>query len=446
MFDLIMRLPILRKLDHHMREVLRGGSIALLLKVLASVLTLTLNVVLARMLGAEGAGVYFQGLTVALFAAVFGRMGMASTLLRFTAANAASGNWAAVKGLYLKGILIALGASLVAAAVVAGSGKWLANFVFSDPKLGVPLCWMSLAVVPLSLSFIYAYLLKAVKRIRDALSVESAVIPGAALLGTLVAVPAWGVLGAIWAYTLATVVALLVGFCLWHRATPQMRGVVGHFDTKEMLASSMPLFWASLLQLVTSWSSTFMLGIWRTSTEVGLFAVPNRTAMIITYFHIALTSIAAPKFATLYSQGDIHALGSTARNSAKLMTIAAAPICVIFMIAPNLVMSIFGPQFSESGIVLVILTVGQFVNVATGAVQIALNMCGYERLMRNITAVCAVLLIVANALLIPRWGKEGAAIATSVTLIVQNLLAAWLVRLRLGVWTIPFVRSRLGAK
>ncbi len=225
-----------------------------------------------------------------------------------------------------------------------------------------------------------------------------------------------------------------------------MRGIVGHFDTKQMLASSMPLFWASLLQLITSWSSTFMLGIWRSSTEVGLFAVPNRTAMLITYFHIAVTSIAAPKFAALYSQGDIRALGSTARNSAKLVTLVAAPICAAFVIAPNLIMSIFGRQFSESGSVLVILTIGQFVNVATGSVQIALNMCGYERVMRNLTAACAVLLIGANALLIPPWGKVGAAIATSLTLIVQNLVAAWLVRLRIGVWTIPFVRSGLGAK
>jgi len=441
-----MRLPLLSKLDHHMREVVQGASVAFLLKVLASGLTLALNVTLTRLLGAEGAGIYFQALTVVLFAAVFGRLGMARTMLRFTAANAEAGNWAAVKGLYLKGMRIAFMASLVATVVVAVSGGWLADIVFSEPKLGGPICWISLAVVPLSLSFIYAHLLKGIKHIRDALSVESAIIPGVALLGTAALAPGWGVRGAIWAYSLATMVALLVGFRLWHRAAPQMRGVVGHFDTKIMLASSMPLFWVSLLQLVTSWSSTFMLGIWRTSAEVGLFAIPNRTAMLISFFHIAMISVTAPKFAALYSQGDIRALGRTARSSAKLTTLAAAPICAVFVFAPGLVMSIFGSQFSEGGVVLAILTVGQFVNVVTGSVQITLNMCGYERLMRNLTAGCAVMLIAANALLIPRWGMVGAAIATSLTFIVQNLIAAWLVRLRLGIWTIPFLKSGIRHK
>ena len=43
------------KIDHHIREVLRGASIALVLRVAGAGLAFGFTILLARMLGAEGA-------------------------------------------------------------------------------------------------------------------------------------------------------------------------------------------------------------------------------------------------------------------------------------------------------------------------------------------------------------------------------------------------------
>jgi O-antigen/teichoic acid export membrane protein len=51
--------------------------------------------------------------------------------------------------------------------------------------------------------------------------------------------------------------------------------------------------------------------------------------------------------------------------------------------------------------------------------------------------VCAVLALVSNVLLIPPFGVVGAAIATAVTLSLQMLIAAAMVRQKLGVVTLP---------
>ncbi|NQU08001.1 MAG: hypothetical protein HQ583_05525, partial [Candidatus Abyssubacteria bacterium] len=51
--------PFLRKrLDGHMLEVVNGASVALVLKVLGAGLAFGFNILLARMFGAEGAGIY----------------------------------------------------------------------------------------------------------------------------------------------------------------------------------------------------------------------------------------------------------------------------------------------------------------------------------------------------------------------------------------------------
>ena len=60
-----LTLPLGSRLDSEMREIVRGATASLALKVLGAVLTFFFNLVLARMLGAQEAGLYFLAFTVA---------------------------------------------------------------------------------------------------------------------------------------------------------------------------------------------------------------------------------------------------------------------------------------------------------------------------------------------------------------------------------------------
>ena len=430
-------LPLVTKLDIHMREILGGAFIAFLLKAIAAGSSFGFSVLLARILGAHGAGMYFQALTLTTIAAVVGRFGLSNTLVRFTAANAAVGDWEKIAGLYRKSIGIAFLGSSFAALLLAGGSQWIAEAVFAEPQLGSITRWMSLAIVPAALSFLYAHLLKGLKRIAAAISIESVTIPLVTMVGTLVAVPSGGILVAVWVYTVAVLLNLILALMLWRKAAPDVLSVRGHFDTRELLQSSIPLFAMTLLQLVNQSTSTIMLGIWENSAEVGIFAAAYRTSSLTSFVLIAVNSIAAPKFAALFRQGDLNALRQTAQNSARLMALAAGVPLLLFLLFPGWVMSIFGPQFVSGKLALAILSAGQFVNVVTGSVGFVLMMSGHERVMRNIMGFAAVLNVSCNAVMIPAMGVEGAAIAGAITLSLQNLLAAVMVRCRLGIWTLP---------
>jgi O-antigen/teichoic acid export membrane protein len=427
--------------DEHMREVVHGASTTIVLKGLSAGLTFGLYVVVGRLLGPDGAGKYFLALTVATVAAVLGRVGLDTTILRFTAANVTTGDWVGVKGVYQKAMLIAAAASGTSALVMALSASWSAR-MFGNGALARPMAVMALSVAPLALLTLHAQGLQGLRRIPEANLVGSVGVPALSLLGVLALAPRWGLIGAAWAYGGATVVTLIIGRWLWRRATPQLTTVTGHIGTHELLDSSVPMFWVSALQLVIAWSSMLALGFWASSAEVGAFGVAHRTATLTSFVLIAVNSIAAPKFAALYKQGDLATLGRIARNSTKLMAIMASPVLAVFLLFPGQVLSVFGPGFSSATTVLCILAVGQFVNVITGSVGYLLSMCGYERLQRNNMAVCAAVCLFLNALLVPRLGAVGAAIATAATLTMQMLIAAAIVWRKLGVITIPFVDAR----
>jgi O-antigen/teichoic acid export membrane protein len=414
----------------------------LLLKIVGALLTFGLYVLIGRLLGAEQAGMYFLGLAVATVAAVLGRVGLDGTMLRLIAGAAAVDDWKAVQGVFVKGLTIAAAGCSVAALATTALAPALAEHLFSAQELTGVFRWMALSIAPAGLIVLLGRALLGLKRVGDATVVNDVAIPGLSLAAVGLLAPRWGILGAVWAYCFATGVTLLVGLWRWRQATPRLRGVKGKVETREVLQSSIPLYWVACFQLVVTWMSTLALGVWTSGADVGVFGVANRTAALTSFILLAVNSIAAPKFAALHRAGDAVTLGRVARNCAKLTALAATPVLAICLVLPAQVMSVFGAEFASGAVLLSILAAGQFVNVVTGSVGFLLVMCGYEVLYRNNFLLCALVSIGLNLMLIPRLGIIGAAIATASTLALQNLIAAFMVWRKLGIMTIPLLAPR----
>ena len=417
-----------------MQEVVRGTALAFVLKVLGAGLAFGFNVAVARLLGAEGAGLYFLALSVTAIGSVIGRVGLDSALLRFVAAHATQGEWGKVKGVYVLGMQIAVAASGAVTLIVFLASPWMAVALFNKPELADPLRWMSLSILPFTLLNLQAESLKGLKSIRDAMVVQGVGVP---LVGLLLIVPlaqSSGVLGISLAYLTGTSVVAVLGIWAWRRT------VAGHmadsifFPFKELWTSCRSLFLVSVLNgAILPWTPLFLLGIWELSAEVGVFGAALRVAILVSFFLVAINNVAAPKFASLYARGEVEALGKVARRSALFLTILASPVLLTMIFAGGWVMSLYGKGFSEGGVVLAILAFGQIVNAACGPVGCLLTMSGNEKKLRNGTVITLVLQLVLCVALIPWFGIEGAAVATTAGVISNNLIAVFYVKQTIGI-------------
>lgn len=423
-----------------MGEVLRGASIAFALKLLGVALGFGFNLLMARLLGAHGTGIYYLSLTVITTASVFGRLGLGNALLRFVADHADRQNWSGVAGVYRQGIRVAVAASTVATGVVILAAPWIARQVFSEPALTTPLRLMAFSIWPLSLANIYAELLRALKRVRDTMFIQAVGIPLISLAVLGVIGGTFQALGAAMAYLAGTLGVLGFGYVMWRKSTPHIRRVRGTFDTRLLIATGIPLFWISLLHIVMEMADTALLGIWVASDRVGIYGVAMRAASMTSFILMAINTIVAPKFAALYAQGEHRSLGSLARNAAKLTTLLASPMLLLFILVPETIMGLFGQEFVGGARPLTILAFGQFVNVACGSVGYLLMMTGHEKAMRNNLLFSAILKIGLNILLITQMGIIGAALATAISIAFMNLFAAYLVYRKLSIFTLPLPR------
>jgi O-antigen/teichoic acid export membrane protein len=90
---------------------------------------------------------------------------------------------------------------------------------------------------------------------------------------------------------------------------------------------------------------------------------------------------------------------------------------------------------------LLMLTVGQTVNAATGVVHVLLNMTGHGRDTLRGVALGAATGLILGVALIPAFGLNGAAIASTLGIIAENLYLVLRVRLRLHIDSTILPRS-----
>ena len=169
-------------MDVHTLEVLNGAGLAFVLRGLGAGFAFALNVVIGRLLGAEGAGLYFLALAVTSIGAVVARLGLDNTLLRFVAAGAAQKDWGQVKGVFALGMKLAGAASLALSLVCLAIAPWLSETVFREPELASPLRWMSLGIFTFSMMTLLSEALKGLKRIRNSMLVSGVLYPLGALI------------------------------------------------------------------------------------------------------------------------------------------------------------------------------------------------------------------------------------------------------------------------
>src|SRR5690606_38031709 len=127
-------------------QLLRGGVLSLVVKLMSTVMALVLAIVLARMLGAEGFGIYSFVFALISILAIPAQLGLPNLVVRETAKAQVTKRWDIIKGLWRWASLVALAmsAALMSLGVAAA---WLLADEFSSVHLQT--LWWGLLLVPL---------------------------------------------------------------------------------------------------------------------------------------------------------------------------------------------------------------------------------------------------------------------------------------------------------
>jgi len=155
-------------------------------------------------------------------------------------------------------------------------------------------------------------------------------------------------------------------------------------------------------------------------------------------FFLQVTNAAvSPKIAALFAEGKKNEMGRMVQKiTIGLIFIAFIPL-LIFILFGKSILSLWGTDFIEAYWILVILSIGQFFNIATGASGLLLIMTGYEKTHSYISVIFTFFSILFNFILISEYGLIGAAIATAIRVLGENITKVIFVKIKIGLFIFP---------
>ena len=212
------------------------------------------------------------------------------------------------------------------------------------------------------------------------------------------------------------------------------RREVGHLRRPE-LELLRPLYaygskvWLSTVpRLVNVSVDQLVLSVWPgvTAAELGNYAVAVTLSQLVLPVSQAFGSVAFPRIARAHGEADARRIGRLSLAGAAVSaTVIIVPVCVL---APVFVPVLFGSGFQSSILALWLLAPGAVFLAMNGVLGDVLQGRGRPLVIsvgEGIGALCTVVLL---AVLIPPFGIQGAAVASSITYGVVMVFLFWEMR------------------
>lgn len=402
---------------------------------------------LARLFGASAYGSYAFAMAVVAILAVPASAGFDRMLIREVAAYRARQQWGLLHGLLRRATQVAFVVStalaLGAAALAYGLGARL-------PADVAPTLLLALIGIPIiALARVRLAGLQGVGHVAAGQLPEMLIQPTLLLALAVTTSLALGMAGSgtliVGLYLLSAVLAGLVGVVLWVSRRPAaIRDASPIYRTSEWVAASAPF--AAILAFAVTLTSldTIAVGSHLGAAPAGIYRVASQMTMLVGVPLTAVNLVAAPRMAALHALGDLKAMRALAADCARQILVLALPIWIGLVALGKPILALFGTEFPSAYPVLLVLGTAHLAASFAGIAGYTLIMTGHERPTMAAFGAMVVSCVAGNALLVPRFGLEGAALATGLSLVGLAFWLSFLCRTRVGVNTILSRRSSIG--
>lgn len=396
-----------------------------------------LLVVIGKMFGSAGVGVFSLLQGIVLIFATAARFGTGGALIRYVAK---SDHEEGVR-YFICSVKLSIAISLFMSCAFFLARESIYN-IYDYAGIFDLAPGMVLSLFPIALSGVLAGYFKGVHMPVLASVLENGVISLIAvsfLLLSEVLLLDIGLYGVGWIYAISAWLVFLGGVSqlglrsmLGNKIKRRERCDASFFrDSRSFLVIHMAVMVNSLLGLVVA-------GLFLGADELGYLRIAHQLAALITFVLIVIDMVFPPRYAALYQSKDMHGLERLGRKSVIYGLAVAAPIFVVVTFFNEWILGFFGRDFNHAGPALIVLALGQLFNVATGSVGFILNMTGHVLIMRNITLATSVLGLILIVVMTPVFGLLGAASALALAVVVQNAVAYCYVlkKLKLKLWSL----------
>lgn len=414
-------------------NILSGTSQNVVGIAIAALATFAAQILMGRTLGADGFGVVTVMTQAAFVLSFLTRAGMDMAVLRDVAIEAGVGRWDRIRVPVARAVAIATGVSLLVALAALISTDAVRDVFSIDADTGRYVVEAAALSLPfLALTNVWLSATRGLKIMRYTLFVFWAGQPVGWVLLMLVG---WRFSETTWmstlAYSVSWALASIAAFYFWRKesrtweAAPMEGGAL-----RKLARYAGPRAPAALFSQLLFWTDLFVLTNYVGDVAVGRYSAALRAGQVIVLFLTSVSLMFSPFVADLHNRGENERLDKLFKALTRWTLAATMPAFLLLAIAPGPVLRIFGSDFTggDAEAALLIILIGQFINLATGSVGFVLIMVGRTGWDLVVYAASLALNLGLAFWLCPEYGLVGAAVANAVTFALSKWARLALVR------------------
>ncbi|VAX38455.1 Glycosyl transferase, group 1 family protein [hydrothermal vent metagenome] len=411
------------------RKQIRGSSLLLAGRGFSLVINLITQIVVIRYLSRLDYGAFAWSFSVIEMTALMAAFGMDKSLSRFGAIYHERGDFRRLCGiLILSGSVLLITGAIVVAAVWSYSVELTS--LFSVDPIAVSLLVTLIVLVPANIFSSVSLSIYTVFGKTHTVFVRRHLLGPSIRLGmVLIAILFQGGLQYIaMAYLVSGLVAAfidasLVARYLREENIPQkMKQERPIIPLREFFSYSLPLLTSDVAFLVRGTLIVFMLGWLATTTASASFRAVLPIVRLNELILINFTLLFMPLASRLFSQADEEQLGEMYQRTSVWAMVLSFPIfAVSITLAPSITVLMFGEEYADASTILIILSVGYYVQSMLGFNSQLMKVLGMARTFMALDVLATLLALTMCWFLIPDYGAQGAAIGVSSAIIMHAL-------------------------
>jgi O-antigen/teichoic acid export membrane protein len=427
------------EVDAEVAGTARGGAVNLVGQAVNMVLSLATVVLVTREYGAAGAGLFFTAIAIFTIVGTIAKLG-SETGLVFTISHARAGaRWQDI----VPTIRIALFPVIVLAAVAGIAlygGVGLLNDGGHHTADGTLADVLRVLAVFLP-AFVAGQVLTGATRgygdmvctTRD-LNIIRPLLQMILMAGVVVAHQGLVALALAWSLPLLLTLFTATASLLRHlRNDPDAEGTPAVGLTREFWRYASVRGFAQTLQTTQDRIGIVMVGAYAGAATAGLFVVVARIIGGLNLVVYAIGQALNPQIGGLLAAGRKEGVERVLHRITGWTMLLVWPMAILLITHGDVVLGLFGPEFTDGGGALELLSLAIIVSTAFCHLDNVLLMGGRAWLSLANVVFSLIVMTALYAVLIPRYDLGGAALAWAIGILVYNIGPWWPVRRAMGI-------------
>ncbi|HWQ45747.1 MAG TPA: flippase [Longilinea sp.] len=406
-------------------QILKGSASSLIIQVVFAGLSFLTSVIMARFLGADGYGTFNNATAWVQILVPLASLGFGVLIVRDVAILRSQRNWETLKGFLRFSDQLVLGVSLFLIVVVF----FLAKILFAAPEKALLQQTLLLATVliPLyTLSNMRQSTIRGYEHIAHAMLPDMVIRPVSILVLLVILhfiLPGGLTVQVAVLVSIAAAIFSLITGTVWQRrfSPPAIFTVKPKYTIKVWFKAALPMMIYSAFQIIQARVSLVMLGAQSTADNVGYFSAAYNLAYLLVFFPTAVSYVMGPISARLFAAGEKAQLQQSLTQTVRVAFLLSLLLGLILVFGRNLILSIFGPDFISAQVVLIVLCLGNLIDIALGNSAVLLSMTGHEKIVALFFLLSTALNVGLNLFWIPLYGLNGAVYSAFVSLIFSKV-------------------------